>query len=109
MVEAVGSAPFLQIRDPDGTELVRIEPDGTIVYGENYEPDKAAKIFWAAMGKFRPPPVEVQQKVIKHYHEAMTSISKLFDDAKLFLDRGADIGNMAVDIAEAALRKVPHL
>ena len=37
----------------DGKTLVTIHADGTLTYGEDYEPDKAARIFWEALGKGR--------------------------------------------------------
>ena len=33
-----------------GKTYVTIKPDGTIVYGEGYTPDAAAKAFWDAIG-----------------------------------------------------------
>ncbi len=33
-----------------GKTYVTIKPDGTIVYGEGYTPDAAAKAFWDAVG-----------------------------------------------------------
>lgn len=33
------------------SNLVTIKPDGTIVYGPNYTPDEAARVFWEALGR----------------------------------------------------------
>lgn len=33
-----------------GKTHVTIQPDGTIIYGEGYTPDAAAKAFWDAVG-----------------------------------------------------------
>lgn len=41
---------LLSIENAEGA-LVKIRPDGSIVYGQKYTPDEAAKIFWEAMGK----------------------------------------------------------
>lgn len=38
----------------NGETLVTIHPDGTIEYGKDYSPDKAAKIFWEALGRNLP-------------------------------------------------------
>jgi hypothetical protein len=34
--------------------LVRIQPDGSIIYGENYTPDEAAVTLWTAIAARRP-------------------------------------------------------
>ena len=45
---------FLAI-DAGGPEpLVTVKCDGTITYGKDYEPDKAARIFWEAMARNAP-------------------------------------------------------
>ena len=33
----------------DNEPLATIKNDGTIIYGKNYTPDKAAKLFWEAL------------------------------------------------------------
>jgi hypothetical protein len=33
-----------------GKTQVTIKPDGTIIYGEGYTPDEAARAFWDAVG-----------------------------------------------------------
>jgi|SRR5690348_2341492 len=38
----------------NGKVLVTIHLDGTIEYGKDYTPDKAAKVFWEALGRDMP-------------------------------------------------------
>ena len=38
----------------DGHVLVTLRPDGTLVYGDGYDPDAAARIFWEALRNHRP-------------------------------------------------------
>ena len=38
----------------NGKVLVTINPNGTIEYGKDYTPDKAAKMFWEALGQDMP-------------------------------------------------------
>ncbi|MFF7631411.1 hypothetical protein [Streptomyces cyaneofuscatus] len=40
--------------------LVTIRPDGRLEYGPGYEPDEAARLFWDAMRRWAPPPMEKQ-------------------------------------------------
>ncbi len=37
-----------------GKVHVKIRPDGTIVYGDGYDPDETARVFWDAMGRNYP-------------------------------------------------------
>lgn len=46
--------PVIVIYGKDGTEMVRIEPTGNIVYGPNYDPNEAAKTFWRAVAHHCP-------------------------------------------------------
>lgn len=39
----------IQINGNNNKLMVGIKPDGTLVCGENYDPDEAAKIFWKAL------------------------------------------------------------
>lgn len=48
------------IPDENNRPMVTIHPDGRLKYGESYEPDEAARAFWAALQRFAPSP-EVQQ------------------------------------------------
>jgi hypothetical protein len=43
----------LVICGPGGERLVRIQPDGSIIYGEHYTPDEAAVSLWTAIGQRR--------------------------------------------------------
>jgi hypothetical protein len=52
LARASSNLPYgnLNITRPDGTSLVNISlQDGTMVYGEGYEPDLAARILWEAL------------------------------------------------------------
>ncbi|WP_097865874.1 hypothetical protein [Streptomyces sp. rh34] len=40
--------------------LVTIHPDGRLEYGPGYEPDEAARLFWDAMRRWAPSPMEKQ-------------------------------------------------
>lgn len=48
------TAPLITIA-PNGKMLVRIHADGSLEYGEDYDPDKAAKVFWEALAANAPP------------------------------------------------------
>lgn len=42
----------IRIYRPDtGDMLVNILPDGTLEYGETYDPDEAARVFWEALAR----------------------------------------------------------
>jgi hypothetical protein len=43
--------PFLTILSDKGAPLVKIYGDGTLEYGEGYNPDEAAQRLWEAIGK----------------------------------------------------------
>jgi len=44
----------LQIIDGSGQMMVKIKHDGTLEYGEHYNPDAAARAFWGAILAARP-------------------------------------------------------
>lgn len=44
--------------------LVGVRLDGTIEYGEGYEPDAAARIFWDALGQSIPPSLRPRVRTI---------------------------------------------
>lgn len=46
--------------DNDAPVLVAIDDHGEITYGEGYEPDEAARIFWEAMSAQMPPGFRLQ-------------------------------------------------
>ncbi len=52
----------IQINGNDSKFMVGIKYDGTLVYGENYNPDEAAKIFWKALVHHMPG---VEQAITK--------------------------------------------
>jgi hypothetical protein len=39
----------LEILDHDDNPVVQVLANGDIIYGDGYDPDKAARTFWAAM------------------------------------------------------------
>jgi hypothetical protein len=49
--------PLLVINDEQGNPMVTIERDRTLTYGENYDPDKAARIFWDSFARHAHEPV----------------------------------------------------
>jgi hypothetical protein len=46
--------PILTILSGNGAPLVKIYGDGTLEYGEGYDPDEAARRLWEAIGKRAP-------------------------------------------------------
>jgi hypothetical protein len=50
------SPRYLLLLKANGKILVGIYPDGTIEYGPDYKPDKAAKQFWESLGEYFPCP-----------------------------------------------------
>jgi hypothetical protein len=44
--------PTISINDSNGRALVKIQPDGTIEYGDDYNPDDAAQAFWDAIRRW---------------------------------------------------------
>ncbi|MFF4902226.1 hypothetical protein [Streptomyces sp. NPDC001068] len=46
----------LVIPDDNGRPMLTVHPDGRMVFGENYAPDKAAGAFWEAVKRFAPDP-----------------------------------------------------
>lgn len=51
----------IQINGLDNVLMVGIKYDGTIVYGENYQPDDAAKIFWNAITGNMPTLLQLEE------------------------------------------------
>lgn len=53
---------ILRIEGGDGVGLlVNIYADGHIVYGENYNPDQTAKLFWECMMQYSPAQLEHEE------------------------------------------------
>lgn len=48
------SGALLVVNGKDGRPLVTIERDRSLAFGERYEPDEAARIFWEAMARHAP-------------------------------------------------------
>lgn len=103
----VPETTFMVISDDRGP-LVTIHADGKITYGEHYQPDQTAKTFWKAMVKHRPSAIELQQKLIKHYQDAVEKIARLPDDRRLF-GSYVPLGEEAVEVAARALRTAPRM
>lgn len=47
-------APTIAINSDSGRPLVTIHPNGTLEYGEGYDPDDAARRFWDALRVHMP-------------------------------------------------------
>lgn len=45
---------FIRINRPTGELLVQFKSDGVLEFGDTYEPDEAARIFWEAMSRNAP-------------------------------------------------------
>lgn len=55
MVASFTPTSYFIIHGPDNSELVRVHMGtGEITYGEQYEPDEAATIFWSAISQACP-------------------------------------------------------
>jgi hypothetical protein len=48
----------LSVPASNGRPLVTIHPDGRLEFGEDYQPDEAAQVFWAAVQRFAPSPMD---------------------------------------------------
>ncbi len=48
---------IMQVKDSNGKILVQLFSDGKIDYGEDYDPDITAKIFWEAISNHAPKPI----------------------------------------------------
>lgn len=44
----------------NGKPMVTIRPDGQLEFGEDYQPDAAAQVFWDAVRRFAPTQMEQQ-------------------------------------------------
>lgn len=53
--------------------LVRIQPDGTVIYGPEYTPDEAATVLWTALAKKRVEAVE-REALIGHIEYMMLKL-----------------------------------
>lgn len=62
-VEIVGPGFLLRIIGDDGNVLVQVDDEGNVEYGADYEPDKAAREFWTALGNV---PI-VRQSLLKRF------------------------------------------
>jgi hypothetical protein len=47
--------------DPEARPLVMVDDRGEITYGEDYEPDEAARIFWEAMATQMPEGFKIKE------------------------------------------------
>lgn len=47
--QAPPAVPTITINSDSGRPLVTINPNGTLEYGEGYDPDDAARRFWEAL------------------------------------------------------------
>jgi len=59
-------APLITIFNPEQEVLVIIKKDGSLEYGEKYEPDESARIFWNAIQVHAPSNIGEALKVIKN-------------------------------------------
>jgi hypothetical protein len=50
--------------------LVRIKPDGSLVYGPDYTPDEAADVFWRALARRRAE-AEVKELRFRHIEKLL--------------------------------------
>lgn len=74
--------------------LVRIKPDGTLIYGPEYTPDEAADVFWQALARRRAD-AEVKEVFARHVH------------ALLLVAGQADLANQSAREHEAAVTLDP--
>lgn len=62
--------PSIVIDGANGSPLVTIKPDGTIVYGDGYTPDAAAKAFWDAVGRRARPQLRLKSNAVLENFDA---------------------------------------
>lgn len=55
--------------------LVRIKPDGTLVYGPEYTPDEAADVFWRALARRRAD-AEVKDVLFLQMERALVAVGR---------------------------------
>lgn len=51
---------ILQVDGRVGKMLVKIGIDGTLEYGEGYDPDETARIFWEALALYAPEGIRLK-------------------------------------------------
>jgi hypothetical protein len=73
--EAMSTESDLVIATTGGRELVRIKPDGTLIYGPEYTPDEAAMVFWKALAQRRAEATE-QELVFRHMETALLALGR---------------------------------
>lgn len=57
-----GNYPLV-VRNPDTSALlVAVHNDGSITYGEGYDPDEAARAFWIAVGAATPDSLKTTEE-----------------------------------------------
>ena len=54
MMEEVEATPFLTIQNENETIVEINVEDGTVTFGESYNPEEAARIFWESLAAFSP-------------------------------------------------------
>lgn len=82
--------PTISICGDNGQPLVSIHPDGRTEFGEGYQPDEAARAFWAAIQQLAPAAVE---------QRAQKRVEALTEAVILWRDRpGGDVG-LAIALA----------
>lgn len=53
-VRDVQEPAVLQINGPDGDLLVRLDMDGSVEFGDGYQPQEAARLFWRVLAECLP-------------------------------------------------------
>jgi hypothetical protein len=89
---------ILRICMPAGKMLARIKADGEVEYGEGYEPNEAARIFWAALAHYAPPTFTAEElTLVQNWANVAANEWGLDDDEQALSDR-IDAGHIGTRI-----------
>lgn len=87
----------------EGEWLVRIRPDGTLVFGKGYSPDAAAEVFWKALAAHHPN-VSLRDKSAGNEQAAYTQAM----ESLLVAIGRADLHNEAMQYAASREEATEH-
>ncbi|MGW2550098.1 hypothetical protein [Streptomyces sp. NPDC001635] len=106
------TASTIRIPDTDNQPMVTIHPDGQLEFGENYDPDEAARAFWGAVKRFAPSPevgqfgaplaarINSELACGEEAESLLRSALAVYEDVTCGQVNGHAIGNLAAKIRD---------
>lgn len=82
--------------------LVRIKPDGTLIYGPDYTPDEAADVLWKALARRRAEATE-KELLFSHMEALFLAVGKADIENELSQMRALALGGLGREGARAVV------